>query len=164
MPKNNGFEIENNVVRFFVGEQSFIIDLDDYPIVSKYKWHIYNGYVRSSKGYLHRIITKCPNNKVVDHINHNTLDNRKENLRPATTFENAQNHSKQRNNTSGIIGVYYRSKDAKWCAQINIHKKRIYLGSFDKKEDAIIVRLKAESTYFKEFSSQKHLFEAYGLE
>ena len=61
--------------------------------MKQYRWRISNNYVITKKGYikLHRLITNCPDDKVVDHINHNRLDNRKCNLRVCTQAENAQN-------------------------------------------------------------------------
>jgi hypothetical protein len=89
-----------------------IIDLDDYERVSKRKWHsmgkepyIYaaSGYTvsknRIAKGHtnknnfvtLHRFIANAPEGTVVDHINRNTLDNRKSNLRVCSHSDNLKN-------------------------------------------------------------------------
>lgn len=101
--------------------------------------------------------------KNYDHINRNELDNRKENLRPATKSQNAQNNSISANNTSGFTGVHWVKHLNKWCSRININKKRVLLGYFNKKEDAIVSRLQAEAIYYKEFSPQRHLFEQYNI-
>ena len=70
-----------------------LLDKEDLEKVKQYIWRISNNYVIAKKGYikLHRLITNCPDNLVVDHINHNPLDNRKCNLRVCTQEENAQN-------------------------------------------------------------------------
>jgi hypothetical protein len=67
----------------------------------------------------------------------------------------------QSNNTSGITGVYWNKE--KWNAIIIKNRKRIYLGSFINKDDAIKARLEAEKKYFGEFAPQKHLYEQYGI-
>ena len=51
----------------------------------------------------------------------------------------------------------------KWCASITVDKKRIIIGYFYKKEDAIVSRLKAELKYFQDFAPQKHLFNQYNI-
>ena len=102
--------------------------------------------------------------KYYDHIDRNTLNNRKNNLRPATSTENSQNRSKYKNNTSGFTGVIWDKKTNKWRAQIQHYKRNISIGYFENKEDAIRARLNAEKKYFGEFSPQKHLFKEYGIE
>ena len=59
-----------------------LIDLDDVKIVKQHKWYLKStGYAHNDKvGKLHRFIMNCPDDLVVDHINHNRLDNRKENF------------------------------------------------------------------------------------
>lgn len=74
-----------------------VIDDDDFEKISKFKWHLNNGYAQAKKGkahyYMHRIIAKTPSNMICDHINRNKLDNRKENLRNVTAKENSKNLS-----------------------------------------------------------------------
>lgn len=87
---------------------------------------------------LHRYITDCPEGMVVDHINMNTLDNRKENLRIVTDMENKQNTRKRRHNKSGIMGVYWSNTLKKWVAKIGHNKKQITIGYFNDKEEATL--------------------------
>ena len=98
-----------------------------------------------------------------DHKDRNELNNRKYNLRLCTKQENSMNSSKSKNNTSGIIGVYWDKQNEKWMASIGINYKSKYLGRFINKNDAIKARLLAEIKYFGEFAPQKHLFEKYGI-
>lgn len=98
-----------------------------------------------------------------DHEDRNELNNLESNLRPATQQQNTQNKSKQKNNTSGIIGVGKNKDTDKWIAYIGYNSKQIYLGLYANKEDAIKARLVAEQKYFGEFSPQRHLFEQYGI-
>ena len=86
------------------GIKHIVIDLEDVEKCKNYKWflsfdEILNSfYVKTSKYpySLHRVIMNCPKGFVVDHINHNTLDNRKENLRICTHAENMKNRKRVR--------------------------------------------------------------------
>ena len=98
-----------------------------------------------------------------DHADRNELNNRKYNLRKASNQENARNHNKQSNNSSGFIGVCFSTTANKWMSYIMIDKKNIYLGYFINKEEAVKARLQAEAKYFKEFAPQRHLFKQYGI-
>lgn len=147
-----------------------LVDLMDYEKVKDISWSKNTlGYVTGSKDYryvyLHRYILRVPEDKRADHINHDTLDNRRSNLRIVTTSQNNMNKKKQSNNTSDIVGVSYVAKEwfgkdkngndlfrsPHWRANININGKRISLGRFKKKEDAIAARKKAEDKYFGEY-------------
>lgn len=63
-----------------------------------------------------------------------------------------------------VNGVSWDKQTNKWKVQIQYHKRKISIGYFENKEDAIRARLNAEKKYFGEFSSQKHLFKEYGIE
>ena len=80
-----------------------------------------------------------------DHINGVKDDNRIANLRAATDAQNSQNRAKQSNNTSGIPGVYWSSKNKKWCAMIGINRRRKYIGYFDDPEAAHAAYLAAKA-------------------
>jgi hypothetical protein len=71
-----------------------------------------------------------------DHINHNKLDNRKENLRICTEAENVHNTRISRNNTSGYKGVTFHKRDKKWQTQIRSGQGKRYLGYFNTAEEA----------------------------
>jgi ATP-dependent RNA circularization protein (DNA/RNA ligase family) len=74
---------------------------------------------------------------IVDHINGNTLDNRKCNLRIVPRWCNTQNITKaHRNNISGVRGVVWSKHAKKWCARAKINKKDYNLGYFDSIDDA----------------------------
>ena len=101
---------------------------------------------------LHRFIMKLSpkDNKVVDHINGDTLDNRKENLRICTTKGNNRNSSTPRNNTSGYKGVTKRGK--LYMAYIKVNYKQIRLNSWSTIEDAARMYDIAALYYFGEFA------------
>lgn len=88
-----------------------IVDAEDYDWLMQWPWHanIIKGgliYVRSKvNGYLHRLIMKAERHQFIDHINGNTLDNRKCNLRLCNKSDNARNTGIRKTNTSGYKGV-----------------------------------------------------------
>lgn len=84
----------------------------------------------------------------IDHINGNRADNRIENLREATRAENLQNRTvRNKNNTSGYPGVYWCKNKQKWCVEIKINRKKISLGNYDSKEDAVCARITGKKKY-----------------
>lgn len=64
----------------------------------------------------------------------------------------------------GITGVCWNKRLNKWSVQINDNGKRIHIGYFTNKDDAIIERLKSELKYYGEFAPQKHLFNKYNIQ
>lgn len=76
--------------------------------------------------------------ELVDHVNSNRLDNRRENLRLATNAENQFNRDKNTNNTTGFKGVYRNpgSSTRPFVAKIMVERKSRYLGSFPTAVDA----------------------------
>lgn len=105
----------------------------------------FNGKPYSSHRLAYLYMTGKKANGLIDHINHIKTDNRWVNLRVVDTEESNKNLSKAKNNTSGCVGVF-RDRD-KWRAQITVSKKRISLGQYDKIEDAVKARKKAEKEY-----------------
>ena len=136
-----------------------IIDKEELEKIKDFKW-----VTRGPEGYaisrcknsgkivrMHRIIMGVTNPKLdVDHINHDTLDNRKQNLRVCKHHKNCANKRTDRNST-GITGVGKRKGLNKYNAYITVKKKNIHLGYFHELSDAIKARKKAEIKYFGEF-------------
>ena len=133
-----------------------MIDLDDVEKVKKYKWCLSHGYTlnRKNNTMLHRFLMNCPKDMVVDHINHNPLDNRKSNLRICTQQQNAMNQSINSKNTSGVTGVSYDKQKNKWQSYIGLNDKKINLGYYNTLEEAIEVRKQAEIKYFGEYRNK----------
>lgn len=139
-----------------------LVDNDDYLKYNNIAWCAGNKgkntfyAVSSFDGkLLHRVIMNAPKGVTVDHINGNTLDNRKCNLRLASYSQNCANRRIQSNNTSGYRGVYYdsstRSKN-KWKAQISFEGKNMHIGRFYTKEQAFDAYDKKKKEYFGEFA------------
>ena len=102
---------------------------------------------------IHRLVTNAfidnPNDKLcVDHKDNNRTNNRLTNLRWATTKENAMNQIISKNNTSGAKGISLHKQTKKWRARINIDGIEIYIGLFDKIEDAKTARINKANEVF----------------
>jgi hypothetical protein len=117
------------------------------------------GYLRvkiNQKGYLiHRLIYVSHHGylpKMIDHINGNPLDNRIENLREATSYENQYNAKARKDNYSGIKGIGWNKTKKKWIVRIRINGVRKHLGAFEDLELAELVILEARDKYHKEFA------------
>lgn len=82
--------------------------------------------------------------KHMDHINHMQDDNRVSNLRCVNVKENMLNKSMYHSNKSGVVGVNWHEKSNKWQAQIMGFGKKVSLGYFALKADAVEARQKAE--------------------
>jgi len=166
--KNNVALIECYTLKGEVSEY-LMIDKEDIDLIKDYKWFVrkqgYKGYGTSdTKGkrvYLHNVIMNPPEDKVVDHINRDKTDNRKENLRIVTQSENNKNVGICKKNKSGVIGVGKSHK--RWYAELMCDRKRVLRVCFKTKEEAIKARLQAEVKYYGEFAPQRHLFEQYNI-
>ena len=139
-----------------------IIDIDDVDRIKEYKWYAKNCrdtsmYCTSNAvGQLHRFLLNLEksDNILVDHINGNTLDNRKSNLRLCTNQENIRNCKVPKNNTSGHKGVYWVANRNKWAAQITINNKTISLGRFNTLDEAVEKRKQAAIEHYGEFYNE----------
>lgn len=114
----------------------------------------YRVTVRGRQYLAHRIIWDLlhpddllAKEEEIDHIDHNPLNNKSDNLRKASRTTNGRNVSKGRNNTSGVVGVYWKKREQKWLAQIKVNQKDTHLGFFSDKEDAVAARKAAEIKY-----------------
>lgn len=154
--------------------KSFLIDTEDFPIVSKYTWS-YNGHYFHTKLKpdnefgrdkatikLHTMIAINHNMLdnynpeeyiVIDHIhNDNKLDNRSENLRVVTLSENVHNRSWLSMNNTGLVGIW-KDKDAsknktKYRVTISLNGKNRIIARYDTLEEAILARIDAYNIFY----------------
>ena len=116
-----------------------IIDVDDYWLVNQYRWrvkldkslnpaYVQSGAARGPRIILHQLLTGL---KGVDHKDRSGFNNRRKNLRPATTSQNKRNSDSYRNSSSKYKGVHWNKQCKKWKAQIVHEGKNYYLGLFD---------------------------------
>jgi len=133
--------------------QNAIVDTKDFDWLMRWNWQAL--WSRTTKSFyahrwgnhmMHRAILKC-GPREGDHINHNTLDNRRENLRKCTHFQNTRNTKIRSDNSSGFKGVSFHKVTDKWAAYGCVQGKIKHLGLFDSREDAA----RAYDTYAKMF-------------
>lgn len=144
-----------------------IVDEDDYDWLIESKWccsmnkskkpyaakAIVNSNGRKSMTLLHRLILNAPKGVFVDHINHNTVDNRKQNLRLCDYAGNSRNRIKFNGKSSIYKGVSWNKKSQKWRSSIMANSYPIYLGEFESEEVAAITYDEAAIRYHGEFAS-----------
>lgn len=142
-----------------------LIDAEDYErVAAEGAWAAYQRedgkcYARSTRrGWilLHRFIMETPKGMVTDHLNGDTMDNRRANLRVCSSMENNRNRKLCSGNKTGVAGVdVFRGK---YRAQINTPERRIYLGSFETLAEAVAARKAAELVlYSKQDRARAHL-------
>lgn len=143
-----------------------LVDIEDWELLreSHGRWSIdvdsRNGRINGARATnlstkkrerMHSVVMKVSNGNVPDHIDGNTLDNRRSNLREVTRTINARNlNSLNRNNTSGHRGVTWDKTKSRWIAEIGIAGKIKKIGAFTSKEKAIKARKDAEIKYWGE--------------
>lgn len=153
----NRFEINGDVTTIYLESKKFgvketIISTESLPKAMEFngKWSLsYNRknhlfYVQgkvSRNGktlttYLHRHLTSAPKGKVVDHINHDTLDNTIKNLRVVTHGQNKQNVGVRKDSLVGFRGVTFIKKEKKFQARVKVNGVSKSLGFFDSAEEA----------------------------
>ena len=163
MIKNDYKEFENYAIIYCKrrdGEEfEIIVDIDDLKVIDVWDCKVYVVYSKNNDAYyaritkymanhsnvrksrlllLHRIIANVHNTTdVIDHINFNTLDNRKDNLRIVPLFKNSVHRkSKNSNNKSGYRNVSWNKYSNKWVVQLQVNGKNSVLGSFESIDDA----------------------------
>lgn len=142
-----------------------IVDDEDFVELSKYKWQYHLGYAKrgiynkekrnNDNIKMHTQIMNTPKGLVVHHINHNRLDNRKDNLRICSVRDNHKSQKQPKSGrgyTSKYQGVYLRKKTGSWCARIKVDYKNILLGDFKIEKHAAAAYNEAAKKYFGDFA------------
>lgn len=157
--KHNKFILFNDCDYFAICSKDIIslASVEDYDFISKHGWSLGpGGYLTcriDGRGYLlHRLLMDAESGLEVDHINLNTLDNRRENLRIVTPSQNQMNKGKMSNNTSGYKGITWDKDRNKWKVSLNENGICHNIGRFDELKDAVIARKEAEEKYFGEYA------------
>lgn len=146
-----------------------MVDIEDLPLVRKYRWRmwkvnksIHKYYVKcmmpDSDGHLHihqlhREIAGSHPGDLTDHINGDTLDYRRSNLRITDASGNSHNRCKSVKETSSRYKGVHRERIDKWHAQIMVKKVLHHLGTFDNERDAALAYNEAARSYFGEFAN-----------
>lgn len=162
MRKENTIITNGNTSEIHIKDQVVLIDTEDVDLIKQYCWCI-NGtsYVIAWDSNnekmidLSRLIMNPPDDKIVDHRNGDTLNNKKENLRIVECRQNNMNKCLPKNNTSGHKGVHWHKFCNKWIASIGLGYKLIHLGYFSNYEDAVKAREEAEERYFGKYKRDK---------
>lgn len=147
-------------------EQVTLVDDQDFEKYGNRIWYTYkkSGYARycyrpgGRKGklvtvFLHREILGLPRSYdgriLADHINGNTLDNRRSNLRIADLSVNGHNSKLRKDNTSGYRGVVWHRQQNKWRSRLRYQNKTIELGLYRDLDEAISAVKSAEALLFQ---------------
>jgi hypothetical protein len=138
-----------------------LVDAADVPAVRSFKWFAHcakgHAYATTHKAgtreqiKMHRYLLGAAPGEWGDHINGDTLNNRRSNLRLASPTQNRRNRGISRNNSSGKNGVIWCPSESKWSAQIYLCGRRIKK-RFNSFEDALSWRLTVEREAYGEFA------------
>lgn len=142
------------------GNKYIKVSEEDYKMLSQYSWTIEKSgrrfyaatRINDVKIRMHRLLLQPKKTQQVDHINHNGLDNRRENIRFSTHIQNMRNRERTNKRKQRYKGVCYHKRLKKYQASICYNKRRYYLGSFKLARDAAKAYNEAALKYFKEFA------------
>ncbi|MCK4999579.1 MAG: HNH endonuclease [Anaerohalosphaera sp.] len=137
-----------------------LVEPADHPALSKFKWyavktpHTFYAARSHNKSQIrmHRQILNAPPNLIVDHIDHNGLNNTRKNLRLATPAQNARNQKPRKNKSSKYKGVCFHKRDKTYHARIYHNGKPIHIGCFKNEKDAAKAYDKKAKKLHKQFA------------
>jgi hypothetical protein len=148
------------------GKGTALVSAMDYELVMQYHWFLQPADAIHRASYALRNLGRSPDGKHrtqkmhqlitgqknVDHKNLDGLDNRRTNLRPAGPPDQAANHGKRADNTSGYIGVSWDKQYGKWRAQVRKNGKTVWSDRFDDLEKAARARDAKALEHYGEFA------------
>ena len=175
--------------KYFPGKHTIIIDTEDWDKVKEHYWSLVSNhrvlYVqasilhpeggwktpadgrrrrrRTSLQLHHLILGKPQKGMVTDHINHNGLDNRKENLRFATYAQNKSNARSHKNSSSQYLGVFWDKETQKWRVRLKHNGKFYNLGRFTCEHQAALVYNKKAKELRGKFANLNVVSQEYVL-
>lgn len=136
-----------------VGDTFAVVDIDDFDLVSPHAWHLAKGYARAfiagSRVTMHQLIIGEHSSPEIDHKDGNKLNNRRANLRPCTSQQNAQNRHAVCGK-SRFKGV--RRDRGYWRAEIKKNGSKVHLGIFPSERLAARAYDKAALQLFGNFA------------
>ncbi len=136
---------------------------EDYDELVKYKWHIHKitnryGFIadreiaHNKSISMHRVVMNAQKGQMVDHIDHDTLNNQRENLRFCTNAENHYNMKPQSGRTSKYKGVSWENWSHRWAVSIKYKGHGYNLGRYDEEIDAAYAYDKKAKVFFGQFA------------
>jgi hypothetical protein len=130
-----------DIKRIPVGDGQYaFVDAADYEWLKDWTWHLQGGYAARNEGrktiYMHRVIMNPPPGKIVDHHDHNKLNNCRSNLHICTHQENQCNLPRHADSSSRFKGVTYCKRRHKWHARLSVRGVPVRLGYFDDEVEA----------------------------
>lgn len=134
--------------RLACGRQT-VVDASDYKWLSALSWYAsitssgkayIKCHARPKNLYMHRLITNCPSGMCVDHIDGNSMNNRRSNLRICRQSDNSKNRKRPKSNSSGYAGVWWYETNKRWLAFVDLAYKRLLVGCYADKFSAAEAR------------------------
>lgn len=145
------------------GLKCITVDEEDYDELIKHTWSVSktgNGSLYAStsinckKVKMHRMILNVNDKKIlIDHKNHDGLNNTKSNIRECTIRQNNINKRSRKNSSSKYLGVSLYKRDNRWRADVRVNGKTIWIGYFDTEELAAKAYDKAALKHHGEFAN-----------
>lgn len=150
------------------------IDKEDYDLASKYIWRISKkktkfylvsgSYSKGTQIYLHHLLIGKPKDGYeVDHIDGNSLNNHKNNLRFLTKSDNCRFTQSRFDSLIGIKGISYNKKSKKYAIDFSYNKHRFYFKEFKTIEEAVWCRYCAEKYFNMNMITYNPLFKDYNI-
>lgn len=140
--------------------QRIVVDNEDLERIMKYRWSTWWNkkrrkfecpvtYINYKHTRLSRFLINAPKGFQVDHINRNSLDNRKKNLRLCDNSINGHNRGLFRKNKTGFMGVYFDKYHKSYRAEIRLNNKKCFLGYFKTTKEASVIYERTKRDYLR---------------